>query len=371
MHVLAVIGGVGIILVALYDAFETILQPRRVTRRFRFARIYYRVAWQVWRGGAVLIPARRMREGLLSAFGPMSLLGLFASWIVLLITGFGILNWGIDTMLVGNQRQGFGDYLYLSGTTFFTLGYGDVTPVNALGRVLAVVESGMGFGFLAVVIGYLPVLYQAYSSRELVISMLDARASSPPSAGEVLLRLARARRVEKLDEQLATWERWASELLESHLSFPVVSYYRSQHDNQSWLAALTVILDTCAIRLTQVRGDDVYQAEITFAMARHAAVDLTLVLHAPTAAGEVERAADVAWLREQLAKEGVPLREPDGRLAELRATYEPFLAALGKRLLFPLPAMVVKGALIDNWQRSSLGRAPAIGQLTSEGDEHF
>ena len=127
--------------------------------------------------------------------------------------------------------------------TFFTLGFGDLTPQGPTGRALAVAEAGIGFAFLAVVISYLPVFYQAFSKREVTISLLDARAGSPPTAGSLLLRLAPGRNFEALDRFLQEWERFAAEVLESHLSFPLLSYYRSQHDNQSWLAAMTTILD--------------------------------------------------------------------------------------------------------------------------------
>ncbi|HVX83951.1 MAG TPA: potassium channel family protein [Phycisphaerae bacterium] len=372
MHAVAVIVGAGVILAALVDAFETILQPRRVTHRFQLARLYYRGMWWAWRVGASMLRGRT-RQAFLGAFGPLSLLGLFASWILWLILGFAVLNAGAGTVLTGALHHNFSDYLYASGTTLFTLGYGDVTPAGGFGRALAVLESGMGFGFLAAVIGYLPVLYQAYSAREVVISQMDARASSPPSAGEVLLRLARARRADDMDDLLAAWERWAAELLESQLSFPVLSYYRSQHDNQSWLAMLAAILDTCAILLARRRGDNLYQTEMTFAMARHAAVDLTLVLKTSIRRPATDRLGpgDLEWLRESLEKEGETFRPDDTRLAELRSTYEPFLQALARRLLFALPPVVVRGEAIDNWQRSSLGRAPAIGELTSGDEDHF
>src|SRR5258708_11148681 len=112
---------------------------------------------------------------------------------------------------------------------------------------MSVAEAGIGFGFLAAVIGYLPVLYQAFSRREIVISLLDARAGSPPSAGELIRRLAAAHSMDSIRHLLVEWERWSAELLESHLSFPVLRFFRSQHDNQSWLGALTPILDTSAI----------------------------------------------------------------------------------------------------------------------------
>src|SRR5205814_10455212 len=132
---------------------------------------------------------------------------------------------------------GFADALYLSGTTFTTLGYGDVTPRTPAARTLSVAEAATGFGFFAVVIGYLPVLYQAFSRREAFIARFDARAGSPPAAGRLLLRTPPTPDgAGCLADFLAEAEQWAAEVLEGHLSFPVLGYYRCQHDNQSWPA---------------------------------------------------------------------------------------------------------------------------------------
>ena len=118
--------------------------------------------------------------------------------------------------------------------------------MNAIGRFLVAIESGMGFAFLALVIAYLPALNQSFSRREVSISLLDARAGSPPTASEMFRRHGHDHGMEALRQLLHEWERWSAELLEGHLSYPVLAYFRSQHDNQSWLAALTAILDTCA-----------------------------------------------------------------------------------------------------------------------------
>src|SRR6202007_3363827 len=155
------------------------------------------------------------------------------------------------------------DHLYLSGETFFTLGLGDVTPASSAGRVLVVIEAGIGFAFLALVIGYLPVLYQSFSRRELNITLLDARAGSPPSTEELLR--GEWNHQAALTALLHEWEHWSAEVLESHLSYPVLSYYRSQHDNQSWLSALTTILDTCALLLSVVKCRNFYHVQTTFA----------------------------------------------------------------------------------------------------------
>src|SRR5438094_6822061 len=178
-------------------------------------------------------------------------------------------------------RPDFATDLYMSGTTFFTLGLGDVSPGTPVARLVTVVEAGTGFGFLAIVISYLPVLYGAFSQREANISLLDARAGSPPSAGELLRRQGERQNAEALVQYLRDWETWSAQLMESHLSYPVLCYFRSQHNNQSWLAALTAVLYACALLIAYAQGALKSQAELTFAISRHAVVDLAQVMHIP------------------------------------------------------------------------------------------
>lgn len=372
----------GLILVSfiLLDGFEAIVWPRRVTRPYRLVRFFYQTTWVLWRWIAVRIPAGRHRETFLSVFGPTSLLLLFAMWVFGLIFGFAILHWSLGTPLTPpGTPPAWTTYLYLSGVTFFTLGYSDLTPTGALGRALAVVEAGLGFGFLALIISYLPVLYQAFSRREAMISLLDARAGSPPSAAELLLRLTHAPQVGVVDPFLAEWERWAAELLESHLSFPVLSYYRSQHDNQSWLAALTAVLDTCSLLMVGVKGADPYQAQLTFAMARHAAVDLALIFRIPPMASATDRlpVERLHQLRQDLRTAGLEILDgeaADQKLSELRAMYEPFLNGLAGHFVFALPPIRRDQPKPDNWQTSAwMRRTPGIGALplVRDEDEHF
>jgi hypothetical protein len=380
VRIAVALAGAALILLVLLDTFETILQPRRVTHRFRFARFFYRWNWTLCTFIARQIPSGKRREALLSFFGPLSLLGLFAVWVGGLIFGFALLGWSVPTSLqTADQHVNFLTYLYMSGTTLFTLGYGDVTPTSHFGRVLAVVESGLGFAFLAVIISYLPGITQAFSKREVTISLLDARAGSPPSAVQVLVRTARADNLNELNSLLAEWEQWSAELLESHLSFPVLSYFRSQHDNQSWLAALTCMLDTCAVLMAEVKGCNPYRAQLTFAMARHAAVDLSLIFNVTQEPPRDDRLPQEKRerLQQALRESGLELHgntEAAVKLTELRGMYEPFVNALARRFLLALPAIIPEGESIDNWQRSpGMRRAPGIGKLSiADGaQEHF
>jgi voltage-gated potassium channel Kch len=358
MRLLAVIFGIVLILLVAQDAFETIVLPRRVTRRIRLARLFYSLTRIGWKSIGHLIQSSTRRESYLGYLGPLSLLALFVFWAVLFVLGFGLLLWGLALPLNAPEKTiSFITYLYLSGTTFFTLGLGDVTPLSGVARLLVVTEVALGFGFLALVISYVPIIYQAFSRRELRISLLDARAGSPPTAAEILRRNHAGRNVEELRLLLHDWEVWCADILESHLSYALLAFYRSQHDQQSWVGALTVILDTCALILTGIENLPDEAARFTFAMARHAVVDLAQVLNSsPTTGVNRLSSTEFAQLQDMLADSGIRLNKgtsTEQKLAELRETYEPFVSALANRMLVSLPPWIPPGDSLDDWQTTA------------------
>lgn len=417
---------VGALLAAsiLWEAFETIVLPRRATRRFRFTRFFYRSTWMPWRVIARRIRRSKSRETFLSLYGPLSLLFLFIFWGACMIVAFGLLYYGA-------ARYGFGarpsvslpydfiEGLYFSGTTFFTLGLGDVSPHGWPQRVLAVIESGLGFGFFALVFSYLPVIYQAFSRREVNIVLLDSRAGSPPTAFELIRRHPGSHGWIELQQLLRDWERVSADILESHVSYPVVAYFRSQHSNESWLAALTAILDASALLIAGLSGfhpesgaksggaapiDDenpagasigmltpdgkqreteeaktacARQARLTFAMCRHTVVDLAQVFSAaPHYSTERLPPAELARLRAALARDGFGLRdtpESNEKLRKLREMYEPYVESLGRFLLMDVPPWILAGEVIENWRTSAWGRISGFStpaQAVSAGDDH-
>ncbi|HXX53254.1 MAG TPA: potassium channel family protein, partial [Thermodesulfovibrionales bacterium] len=235
MPIVAFILGITLIFFVLWEAFEVILLPRRVTRKYRFTRFFYRSTWRVWAAAFRSTSRGGRQETFLGYFGPLSLLLLLSIWAFGLIVGFAFLHWASGSQIKTPEgSSGLSTDLYLSATTFFTLGLGDVTPVAPLARVFTAVEAGLGFGFLALLFAYLPGLNQLISRREINISLLDARAGSPPTAAQMLRRRCHdTDNMNTLLQHLSEWERWAAELLESHLSYPVLAYFRSHHDNQS------------------------------------------------------------------------------------------------------------------------------------------
>ncbi|MGH9741653.1 MAG: potassium channel family protein [Candidatus Acidiferrum sp.] len=374
--------GAAIFLIVLWDAFEAIILPRRVTRKFRLARLFYRTTWHIWKFVMCLVRSRKRRETFLGFYGPLSLLVLVGVWAVGLVLGFGMMQYGAGSAVnITGGKPSFMTDIYLSGTTFFTLGLGDVVPRSGLARALVVSEAGFGFGFLAAVIGYLPFIYGSFSKREVDISLLDSRAGTPPTAGELLRRHSYPHGQESLRELLKDWELWSAELMESHLSYPVLAFFRSQHDNQSWIASLTAILDTCALVMVGIDGACEKQAELTFAIARHAVVDLSQVFGTAPNPLPTDRlpAQNLLRIRDILAEHGLKLRdgdEADRRLLELRRMYEPYIFALAGYLNQTLPPWIPEKKGKDNWQTTAWAQSAGLLEKDKEissvhVDDHF
>jgi len=374
MQVVTLIAGIVCLFGVLLDAFQTIILPRRASGRFRLTRIFYVLTWRPWVFCTRRIRNPRRRESAFSFYGPLSLIVLLVVWASAMVVGFALVFYALgnpfnDAM----QSPGFRSDLYVSGTTIFTLGLGDVTPHSAVARELMILEAGTGLGFLAVVMGYFPVLYTAFSRREVSISLLDARAGSPPTASELMRRHSFDGAEEALATLLREWERWSAELLESHISYPLLCYFRSQHTNQSWLSSLTAILDTSALLIAGVRGHEARQAQLTFAMARHAMVDLTQILSLTPAANAPDRLPRERYeqLYGLLRESGVSVcRDGDSfeRLREMRALYESYAAALSDYLQMPLPPWISDHVHKDNWLAVARVRALTEAADTSSDE---
>jgi hypothetical protein len=361
MGVLEFAVGFAIVVVILWDAFETIVLPRTVQHHVRFSRAVFIITWVPLVAALRRTVLRRFREPILGVYGPMFMLVLVIVWAACLIFGFGMMLQALSR--VGSDHpngiEHWREALYLSGSTFFTLGLGDVTPPNGATRALAVIEAGAGFGFLAMMIGYLPIFYQAFARREVSISLLDSRAGSPPTAVELIRR-----NPERIGGILADSEQWTAELLESHISHPALALFRSQHDRQSWLAALTVILDASSLLMTGLEGLPKQQAQFSYAIARHALVDLAQVFVASPSFGGEGRLTPLEFqgLARSLAGYGFAFVDEGAQttLASLRAAYEPIAEALGARLLLDLPPWTPSSDASDVWQTSPWDSLPPM-----------
>jgi len=374
MRIVTMFAGIVCLFAVLFDAFQTIILPRRASGRYRLTRIFYLLTWSPWVFITKRLHDARKRESAFSYYGPMSLIFLLVVWAAVMVVGFALIYYALGSPFIDSaQGPGFPSDLYVSGTTIFTLGLGDVTPRNPWARELVILEAGTGLGFLAVVMGYFPVLYSAFSRREVSISLLDARAGSPPTATEMMRRHSYEGGHDALSLLLAEWERWSAELLESHISYPLLCYFRSQHNNQSWLSAMTAVLDTSALLVTGVRGHGARQAQLTFAMARHAIVDLSQIFSLKPALNAPDRLPPERYeqLYNLLSQSGVSVCRDDRsieRLREMRVLYEGYAKALSDYLCMPLPPWIADQPRKDNWQTVARLRAQTEAANSSSGE---
>ena len=378
MHILPLLLGLIIGTAVLLDSFQTIILPRRPVTRFRLTRLFLVSTWIPYTRLVHMVRDRRVREQLYSYFGPLSLLLLFVVWAISLVTAFALIYFGLHASFIDPWHpvttvDRLRSCFYVSGSTLFTLGLGDIVPARHITRFLVDVEAGTGLGFIALVIGYVPVLYTAFSAREMSVALLDARAGSPPTAGELLLRHHFDGGDKALTALLAEWERWCATILETHISYPILCYYRSQHDNQSWLSALTAVLDACALLITTVEGPSQRQAQLTFATGRHALVDIGHVFHRETEEQRLRQGAftrlnddEFSRLCDLLREGGVAVCGDIGvraRLDALRKLYEPSACAMAHYLRFDLPRWSPPPrdpAKTDIWSSIAQLRSPVV-----------
>ncbi len=348
--------GVILVFLVLWDTFETIVIPKLVERRFRLSTLYYRSVWRAWHFLIDRLPDGGAKSAALMSFGAFSIIFLFIVWATALVFGYSLVHMGLGDLGTGVT---FARYIYFSGETFFTLGYGDMVAVSDIGRFVCIAEVGTGFGFLALVISYVPILYQAFSKREHFIMKMDSRFGSVPAAGEALRRFGGEGAMRSMSAFLKDAEHWSAEQLEGYLSYPILAYYRSQHESQSWLAAMTAVLDLCSLVMAgadaveEWERDLLFQAKATFAMARHVVVDLSYVFDDPPAEHRPSRMTPQECVRLaqriEVAFGGVR-NDFDVRLDEYRGMYEPFLIGLARDLHIVLPSWTAPEGAEDNWQ---------------------
>jgi hypothetical protein len=352
--VVGILGGLLIVLMLL-EIFLTYLVPQRVKRGPRIVRAVREFAWRPWRGLAKLLPDRAA-DTMLGLYGPFGLLLNLALWVLGMVVGYAALQWAGSSRLTVGHGVSFGQDLYFSAATIVSSGTGNLSAHTSYARVIQVMDAASGLLVLAIVIGYLPALFQAYSKREATVSQLDARAGSPPSAGRLVIRATRRGGWPAINDYLGEWETWTAELMETHLSYPILASYRSQHVNQSWLAALCTVLDSCALTIAVAPVGTVDAARSTFAIARHAVADLSYTFRTTPTPPVVDRLpmASLERLIADLREGGVEIEEEPGtvftRLLRMRELYEPYVNALADKLTLRLPEWIAPESPTDNWR---------------------
>jgi hypothetical protein len=337
MRWIALLAGIVILLWTLLDVLRTLVMPRAARGRFRLSRILFRPVWQPWRWVGVRRKTIQSRERVLAAAAPVFFFLLLFGWVSLALLAYALILWSPAFVHgMGRSDGSFGDALYTSGSSLFTLGIG-AGAASGWTRAIVVLAGATGLGLFAVVIAYLPVLYQAFNRREVGVLLLDARAGSPPSGPELLHRMGSAGMASALPELFAEWERWVADVLETHMSYPILVLFRSPHDNTSWVTSLGSVLDAATLMLTSVDSEPDERAKLLYGTAVHAVEDLYYYLRLTEREAVIQR-DEFEDVLDDMKDDGFAIRPLDdafARFTEKRAKYAPRLDALAVLLAAP------------------------------------
>ncbi len=330
MQPLAFIVGVVLIALAFWDVFQTIVVPRPTPGRYRIAKHLTRYTWDAWRAVCLRTTDEMRRQLLLGIYAPALVMVLLVVWMLTLLVGYGLVFFALGDQ-ISPQAPNIGVAIYFAGTSLFTLGFGDILAVGPLARALSLMAAASGLGVVALVITYLFSLFGSFQRREILVVTLGARAGAPPSSVTLLETYARTSLVEKLPALFSDWEQWSAEVLDSHVAYPILGYFRSSHDNTSWVGSLGAVLDAACFVLTTIRGVPRGQAELTKRVGAHFVEDISnfLELKATDGSGVDRDMFDDAYAR--LAAAGYDLEEPADAwhaFEHARSTYAARLAVL-------------------------------------------
>jgi hypothetical protein len=273
MEVISLVLGIVLVVAVVWDLFETIVVPRPTPGRFRIGRYVVRGSWRIVRA------VGRRRDGrthdtLLGLFAPAATLALLIVWLSTMIAGYGLILFALRDQLTPSPSE-LGTTMYFAASSVLTLGYGDIVAAGPAARIVVVVAAASGLGVVALVVTFLFSLYGSYQRREVKVVTLQAAAGAPPSAVALLKTYAMLDLVDRLPDLFAEWERWAAEVLDTHVAYPLLGFFRSSHDNLSWISALGTVLDAASLVTTTIRGVPRGEAELFRRVGEHLLEDIT------------------------------------------------------------------------------------------------
>ncbi len=338
MKICELIIGALIVAIILFDVFQSIVVPRQTGRAFRIAPLLARRLWLVWRQIGLCLRLLQRREYFLGIFAPLALILELFVWVVSLILGYGLMLHALHSQLQPMSND-FGSALYLAGESLFTLGFDSVKPTG-MTRVIVLAAAASGVAVMSLTIALLFSLYSSVQRREVLVVLLDTRAGTPPSGLTLLETYTQLGLHSELPLAFAAWEVWSAEVFESHSAYPILPYFRSNIENNSWLGALGAVLDACTLLLTTVESDDRHgAAKLMHRTGCRVLLELDrLFLVSATKEVDFER-EQFELARASLAQAGFRLRDSDDAwrsFTQMRSTYSPSLNALAKYFAMPV-----------------------------------
>jgi Ion channel len=352
--------GLALLGVTFYDLFQSVVLPRPSVRKVQLARTVVRPTWRVWkwllnRGTRIELTERR-----LAAFGPIALLSLFLIWAMALVVGYALVIDGVGDQFQPNLNN-FLTSFYVSATTLVPLSYGDFVPEQGLARVVIIFESGTGVALAALAITLLFELYGSFRSREEAVVALDALAGAPPSAVQLLETAAGKTMDGALKETFDEWRRWSAMVLESHLAYPVLVYFRSSHDNEAWINSFAAVMDAASLIMSSTDNPAKGAAKLMFTVGNHLVEDLSWVFRLQVEPNPIIEKAEYQAAIARLRAAGYAIHDGDEaweKFSAYRAKYASALNLMAQYLLAPPAQWVGDRSYLPHRARPRRRRQP-------------
>jgi hypothetical protein len=322
LDVAAALLGTALVLSSLVDLFVSVVVPRSVGWRFRASAVLSRYGWRVWRHGAMQIGDQERREDTLAVFAPTLLVALLGYWVLSQVVGYGLLFWALRAGL--RPEPHLGGAIYFAGASLLTIGYGDIVPLHWYTRALALFAAGGGLATFAITTTFLFQTFGAFQRREAFVVTISERTGAPPSGLEFVTRHIKLGMMDDIGTILRESQRWIAEVMETHLAYPVLTYFRSSHDDESWVGTLGTILDASTLLITTLDLDHRGQAEMTLRIGTHLARDFTGFFHLPDGDSAGVEYDEFVTAYRALRELGAPLRPLEDAwpaFSQKRATY--------------------------------------------------
>jgi hypothetical protein len=349
MEVVSFALGVLILALTFWDLFQAVVVPRPAPGRFGIARYVIRPSWRIWRAIGRGSGRGARHDTFLGLFAPAAAISLLAVWLLAMILGYGLVLFGLRGELRPVPPD-LGSTLYFAASSLLTLGFGGVVAVEPAARVVVVAAAASGLGAVALVITFLFSLYGSYQRREIQVVALQAVAGAPPSAVALLETYAQLDLVARLPELFVNWELWAAEVLDSHVAYPLLGFFRSSHDNLSWISALGTVLDAASLVLTTIKGVPRGEAELARRVGAHLVEDISNLGFQRGRSADLDRAAfDAVYAR--LSEVGYQLEKPNRAwpaFEAARATYASRLEAMATYWATPAASWLAAGQPLNS-----------------------
>jgi len=352
LRAVLIVLGLLLIVAAFNDVFQSVIVPRAVGRRLRPSYYQTRTLWTIWPHVAHRLYANNeeRREDFLAAFAPFNLLLNLVTWSLLLLFGYGSIFYALRDQM-HPALQTFAEAVYFAGTSFFTIGFGDFAGATGLTRMFSLAAGASGFGIISTSTAYLFAIFGAFQNREQFVVMVGARAGSPPSGVGLLTIAAHAGVVKDLPALMRSAEMWCASLMETHLAYPILAYFRSSHDYESWVGTLGALLDTAVLSMTTVQCD-AGESRILYNIGRHATHDLATYFRLDGNEREVGISrADFDEACTRLEAAGLVLHDRDRawqRFSAFRRTYASHLNALAGWFQIPSLQWLGKHSIVES-----------------------